>query len=49
LALADEEVIDLWLAMAAVGTSQTSGDVGLKSAKWAKADIAQAVVTNRNL
>jgi hypothetical protein len=32
---------------AAVGTSRTSQDVRLESAKWGKADLDQ-VVTNRN-
>ena len=31
-----------------VGTSRTSQDVQLESAKWGKADIDQVVVTNRN-
>ena len=31
-----------------VGTSRTSGDVRLESAKWGKADIDQVAVTNRD-
>jgi hypothetical protein len=34
--------------MSLIGTSRTSGDVRLESAKWAKADIDQVAVTNRN-
>jgi hypothetical protein len=34
--------------MSLVGTSRTSRDVRLESAKWAKADIDQATVTNRD-
>ena len=36
----------LQLLTAGFGTSRTSGDVRRKSAKWAKADIDQVVVTN---
>ena len=32
-----------------LGTSRTSRDVRLESAKWAKADIDQVAVTNRNV
>jgi hypothetical protein len=31
-----------------IGTSRTSGDVRLESAKWTKADIDQVVVANRD-
>ena len=31
------------------GTSRTSQDVRLESAKWGKADLDQVAVTNRNL
>jgi hypothetical protein len=34
--------------MSLPGTSRTSGDVLLESAKWAKADIDQVAVTNRD-
>jgi hypothetical protein len=34
--------------MAAIGTSRTSQDVRLESAKWGKADLDQVAVTNRN-
>src|SRR5262245_13837216 len=48
-----DEVIEkaadlLRLLTAAFGTSRTSGDVRLESAKWAKADIDQVAVTNRD-
>ena len=33
--------------MTAVGTFRTSADVRLESAKWAKADIDQVAVTDR--
>jgi hypothetical protein len=35
--------------MSANGTSRTSRDVRLESAKWAKADIGQVTFTNRDL
>jgi hypothetical protein len=38
----------LHLLTAGYGTSWTSGNVRLKSAKWAKADIDQVAVTNRD-
>ena len=31
-----------------IGTSRTSQDVRLESAKWGKADLDQVAVTNRN-
>jgi hypothetical protein len=34
--------------MSVVGTCRTSGDDRLESAKWAKADIDQVAVTNRD-
>jgi len=34
--------------MAGFGTSLTSRDVRLESAKWAEADIGQVAATNRN-
>jgi hypothetical protein len=36
-----------WLT-AGYGTSRTSRDVRLESAKWAKADTNQVAVTNRD-
>jgi hypothetical protein len=38
----------LQLLTAAYGTSRTSQDVRLESAKWGKADIDQVAVTSRN-
>jgi len=34
--------------MTVAGTSRTSADVRLESAKWAKADIDQVAITNRD-
>jgi hypothetical protein len=38
----------LHLLTAAIGTSRTSQDVRLESAKWGKADLDLVAVTNRN-
>jgi hypothetical protein len=38
----------LHLLTAGYGTSRTSQDVRLESAKWGKADLDQIAVTNRN-
>jgi hypothetical protein len=42
-------IILLRVLAAAYGTSRTSGDVLLESARWAKADIDQVAVTDRDL